>query len=341
MDDLIASVEAALSVAKKDTVKNYYKGTLSTRLEPGGKKLLVSTRWAEDDICSEILTEDGWTVLDMPAINDKGKVLWPERWPMEELMKRKAAVGEYWFRCEYLNDPIPLEGNALNPGLMHPFKVVPHVREQTNRVMAVDLAISTASTADETSITVVDECMGDFYIQHQYSGRWKTDDALGKIISVFNHYRPDRFFIETIGFQLTYYETLQKLGYPVEKFEDRRKKEVKLMELAPILEQGRIKYIHDAPWIEELKHQIRAVPFGAHDDRVESLWMAINKANPRGGNPFTDGTMWRDKHNLGYIKIDDTPVPPGVRPQSWSQSSFNPSNRRKIQDPMEKMKRRY
>lgn len=43
---------------------------VQSRLSPGGKKILVMTRWHYEDLAGAVLQEDpdGWQVLNMPAI---------------------------------------------------------------------------------------------------------------------------------------------------------------------------------------------------------------------------------------------------------------------------------
>ena len=301
MDDLIKDSEQAMSPIYKRKLIDWYSGTLSSRLEPNGIMLLVTTRWSEDDIGAHILKENDkedntekWTVLNLPAIctepeNDLlgrefGDALWPERWPIKSLLEKKQLLGTYWFESEYQGNPVPLTGEIMNPDLFGNFSRTPNTRDNKSRIMSVDLAISTSPRADETVITILDFDQNNFYVQKQFCGRWDSNTSTEEIAKKYNYYHPDALYIETVGFQKVIVDNLINLGIPVQRFEDNRPKEVKLMELIPILEQGRI-YLNTTEDWELLKHQLRAFPRGQHDDRIDSLWMGVSKSG--GGNPYT------------------------------------------------------
>jgi len=68
------------------------------RLMPGGAIIVVMTRWSKLDLTGQIVNQmnredevDRWEVVEFPAIKDDGEALWPEFWPVEELIAKKAA----------------------------------------------------------------------------------------------------------------------------------------------------------------------------------------------------------------------------------------------------------
>lgn len=304
-DDLTRSAEDSLSPTYKEKLRTYWDGTLSSRLEPKGKQLLVSTRWSEDDICSHVMDEEDWTIVDLPAecldeetdpLNRKlGEALWPERWPKTELVKRRTRLGEYWYNCTYLNRPVPLTGNMMDPELFNSYYRCPVLRDQRHRIMTVDLAISESPRADETVITILDVVRGTdkpgFYVDKQIAGRWNSNRSTREIAKQYNLFHPDMLFVETVGFQKVIADNLRDMGIPVLNFQDNRKKEVKLLELLPFMEQGKIYLKTGEDW-DVLKHQVRSFPLSPKDDRHESLWMAISKAG--GGNPYTESNQYHE-----------------------------------------------
>jgi predicted phage terminase large subunit-like protein len=201
-------------------------------------------------------------------------------------MKRKRTVGNYFWHAEYMQDPRPPEGNLLNPQMLQYYDRTPNVRQYKTRVMAVDLAYSESKNADETAVTILDVDTDGFYVDNQICWKRDTNYTQKELIKLYNYYHPDAFYMETIGFQHVVRDNLVKLGIPVMPFEDRRNKEVKIGELAPHLDNGKIflKYPKDQ-W-EVLEDQIASFPLAPHDDRVESLWMAVKMAE-KAGNPYS------------------------------------------------------
>ena len=80
----------------------WYTSGPRQRLQPGGKIVLVMTRWSTKDLTGMLVknqTEakaDQWHVVEFPAIMDQGskaaKPVWPEYWKLEELEKVQATL---------------------------------------------------------------------------------------------------------------------------------------------------------------------------------------------------------------------------------------------------------
>ena len=67
------------------------------RLMPGGAIIVVMTRWSKLDLTGQIVDHmtknddsDQWEVVEFPAILNE-KPLWPDFWPMEELLAKRRA----------------------------------------------------------------------------------------------------------------------------------------------------------------------------------------------------------------------------------------------------------
>ena len=60
--------------------------------------------------------EANWQVLYFPAINDDGTPLWPARWPLAALDRRREEIGDSAFNQEYLLRPVSAEAQRFRPG---------------------------------------------------------------------------------------------------------------------------------------------------------------------------------------------------------------------------------
>jgi len=75
IDDPI-SEQDAFSKTRRDSLNEWYSSGLRTRLMPGGKVVIVMTRWHEDDLAGHLLKlednspmSDKWEVVSIPALN--------------------------------------------------------------------------------------------------------------------------------------------------------------------------------------------------------------------------------------------------------------------------------
>ena len=86
-------------------------------------------RLHEDDLAGKLLSEGDWHHLDLPAIAEedqeipigpgvvhhrrKGEVLHPERESLALLEEIRREMGSLTFSAQYLQRPVPLEGNLI------------------------------------------------------------------------------------------------------------------------------------------------------------------------------------------------------------------------------------
>ena len=124
IDDPFKNYEEAASETVRESVWQWYRSTLRTRLAPGGAIVLIMTRWQQDDLAGRLLEEvktgDGekWEVVSLPGIAEdgdqlgrhEGEALSP-RFPIEELLTIKKALGGYLFGSLYQQNPRAKEGN--------------------------------------------------------------------------------------------------------------------------------------------------------------------------------------------------------------------------------------
>ncbi len=117
IDDPFKDRADADSETQREKVWNWYRSTFFTRLMPGGAVVVIQTRWHEDDLAGRLLDQDGrveeggeWHVLELPAIDQQGKALWPEWYGVEALERIKRTVGPREWSALYMQRPQPDEG---------------------------------------------------------------------------------------------------------------------------------------------------------------------------------------------------------------------------------------
>ena len=121
----------AMSETSRTNVMEWFKGTLLSRLNMKTEDaiIVVMQRLHVDDLVGNLLEQDGWEHLDIPAIAQEpqriplgggrfyerkvGDVLDPVREPQHVLDELKAAMGTMDFAAQYLQRPVPLEGNLI------------------------------------------------------------------------------------------------------------------------------------------------------------------------------------------------------------------------------------
>jgi hypothetical protein len=138
IDDPVRSREDADSELIRDKTWDWYKSDLYTRLKPGGRIVLIQTRWHEDDLAGRLLEDmaaggDKWDIISLPALaesNDPlgrrpGEPLWPEWENSDELARKRRTVGPRDWTALYQQRPAPEEGDYFKAEWLKPYVTAP------------------------------------------------------------------------------------------------------------------------------------------------------------------------------------------------------------------------
>jgi predicted phage terminase large subunit-like protein len=123
IDDPIKGRKEADSEVVREDLWKWFRGTLRTRIEPGGGIILIHTRWHHDDLTARLLEQRGdrWRVLHLPALAEDGDILGrkvgepldPLRYDTEALADIRADTDEREWWAQYQGKPTPDEGDLF------------------------------------------------------------------------------------------------------------------------------------------------------------------------------------------------------------------------------------
>ena len=115
IDDLIKNAEEAYNESVKEKHWDwFYQMTMLSRLEEGGKIIIIMTRWASDDLAGRALDHyqsQGAKVrhVSMKAMQDDGSMLCDEVLSKKSYLAKIKAMGEV-LQWLYQQEPIDLKG---------------------------------------------------------------------------------------------------------------------------------------------------------------------------------------------------------------------------------------
>lgn len=115
IDDLIKNAEEANNADTREKHWTWFTDTMLSRLEEGGKIIIVMTRWHSEDLAGRALKyfrELGWKVrhINYRARSVDGKMLCPEILSEKSYYDKKAIMGDEIFSANYDQEPIDLKG---------------------------------------------------------------------------------------------------------------------------------------------------------------------------------------------------------------------------------------
>jgi predicted phage terminase large subunit-like protein len=122
IDDPIASFEQAASKTYREHLWNWFRSELVTRMKPGGRIVLVMTRWHRDDLAGRLIEQGGWQTVRLPALADSddplgrlpGDALWPEWEDRAALLAKREMLGEQHFAAMFQQAPLAENGTIFD-----------------------------------------------------------------------------------------------------------------------------------------------------------------------------------------------------------------------------------
>ena len=117
IDDLIKNAEEAYNETVKSKHWDWFTNTMLSRLEEGGKIVIVMTRWASDDLAGRALEHygrDNVLHINIPAVQEDGSMLCDEILSAESCNAKKKAMGFDIWSANYQQEPIDIKGRLYS-----------------------------------------------------------------------------------------------------------------------------------------------------------------------------------------------------------------------------------
>ena len=284
------SEQDAMSPTAMENAYEWYTSGPRQRLQPGGKIILVMTRWSKKDLTGILLQNqkevkaDQWEVVEFPAILDHGpkpEAVWPEYWKLDELEKVKATLPVGKWNAQWMQRPTSEEGAIIKREWWRKWEK-DYIPDLHYVIQSYDTAFLKKETADFSAITT----WGVFYPNEDsppnlilidaIKGRYEFPELRRLALEQYKYWNPESVIIEAkaSGLPLTY--ELRQMDIPVQNFTPSKgnDKHVRVNTCAPLFESGMI-WAPDQKFAEEVIEECAAFPHGDHDDLVDSMTQAV------------------------------------------------------------------
>ena len=129
IDDIIKNAEEAYNETAKEKSWLWFTNTMLSRLEEGGKILIIMTRWASDDLAGRAIEHFGEAakVITMQALQPDGSMLCDEILSRRSYEEKVRAMGADIASANYQQEPIDLKGQLYSS-----FKTYDRIPVDTN-----------------------------------------------------------------------------------------------------------------------------------------------------------------------------------------------------------------
>jgi predicted phage terminase large subunit-like protein len=295
LDDPIGHTDEVDSLEKRDKLWRWFWSDLRTRLRPGGRIVLMMTRWHEDDIAGRLLKRaraDEWRVLQIEAEASENDIL--RRVPGEMLWE-----GPYGFANELRIVKAEFEAN----GRMAEWQAIYQGRPTTpgGSIFRVDMigvveaepggyqwvrAWDLAASSNKGDWTVGLKlgvgpdrrlCVGD--IVRFRGGPSEVErvlvataqrDGSGTMISLPQD--PGQAGLSQVS-----YLSRALFGYSLNATRETGEKTVRAMPAAAQVNVGNVSMARNATWNGSFVDELASFPAGTYDDQVDAFSRAVSE----------------------------------------------------------------
>ena len=112
IDDVIKNAQEANNQLTKQSHYEWFTNTMLSRLEEGGKIIIIMTRWASDDLAGRIINhfQGDAEIISLKALQDDGTMLCEAVLSRESYEEKKKLMSPDIFYANYHQEPIDLKG---------------------------------------------------------------------------------------------------------------------------------------------------------------------------------------------------------------------------------------
>lgn len=320
IDDPLKDQKEADSVTIRETCKNFWRSTASSRLGEKSIVIVVMTRWHEDDLAGWLMQEQpgDFRLINIPAQADhdpnKGETDILEREPGEYMIstrertdggweKRKRSAGSRAWNALYQGRPAPAEGGVFNRAwwVCRPLKAA----EKDDGSWFVPGADEVIQSWD---MTFKDTKGSDYVVGQVWARRgpkaWLIDEVRGQMeftvtCAAFRNLtakwpQATRKIVEDKANGPAVISQLRTDIGGIVAFTPVDSKLARARAVAPFVEAGDVAIPDPAehPWVAAFIEECASFPNAAHDDRVDAMSQALHQLLLVGaGSTYMDELM--------------------------------------------------
>lgn len=252
-----------------------------------------NTRWGKRDPIGRALAwaqdnpgAPAWHEIRFPAILPSGRSLWPEQWPVEQLLAKKASMQTQYWKAQYDQEPTSEEGAIVKRDWWRVW-----TRDKPPSVDYIiqswDTAHETKNHSDYSAASTWGVFMNSTTRRHEiilldaFKERMEFPALKKRAKAYYDAWEPDSLIVEKKAAGAPLIQELRAMGLSVEEFSPSRgkagvasDKRARLNAVSSYFEDGMV-WAPDRLWANELINECAEFPNGEHDDYVDVTSLAM------------------------------------------------------------------
>jgi len=291
-DDLFGNREDAWSETVRRKRWDWYVDDFSARLKPNAKRILMNTRWHEEDVAGRVIDQINrgivrGKIITIPAVAEyqdqlgrkPGEYLWDEPGGYNYgayLRARQKESSPMMWSALYQQRPAPEEGDYFKVDWLKPYEKAPSLN--TLRVYGGSDYAVTADGGDYTVHAVVGiDPEGRMYLLDLWRKQASSDEWIEAFCDLVKQWKPMGWAEEQgqirsgIGPFLDRRQRERQAYVFRDQFPTRGDKAIRAQSIRGRMALEGLYVPINASWYPDLRSELLSFPAGKHDDQVDAL----------------------------------------------------------------------
>lgn len=276
----------------RDRVRTWYYKVLTPTFEPHCEVHVIGTRYHFDDLYGHLQANElKSATLIIPALDDRGRTPWPERYPAAGFVEKRERMGLIIFNSQYQCDTEAMKGEIFQYDDC--IQITPDACPWGELLFfaGFDLAIKEKEAADRfagVAIGIHPKMKSDIYVVASFAAHIGFSKQTKKIIEWWNSgfggkvdpKKIIKFGVEVNAYQDAQYQRLKEIerNIQVKPIVTLKDKTTRAWKLSPRFEAHQVYFV--GPHVE-LIEELVLMPSGRHDDLFDALEIAVSTAFSR------------------------------------------------------------
>lgn len=313
------SVDDANSAVKLASGVTTFREALPSRVNNDQSAIVIIKQRLNEQDVSAVAIELGYDHLCIPMRYERGRSKWivgagdprtvegelmfPERFPEEQVADLERTMGSYAVAGQLQQRPAPRGGGIIKPAWFGSYREAPPLEW---RAIYADTAMKTGEVNDYS----VFECWGrtktgQAVLLDLKRGKWEAPELLAEARAFWlKHQAEDNGALRAMKVEdkvsgTGLIQTLRREGIPILPIQRNKDKVSRAHDAAPFIESGNVLLPEWAPWLDAFLAECEAFPSGANDDQLDPMFDAVRDVQFLPGpkvvkvNPLPIATAWR------------------------------------------------